>query len=52
MAKQPTKEVLITALRDLLELFERTTGGSGSQGAGWTFADVKRLEEIRKLAKG
>jgi hypothetical protein len=38
------------ALRDLLGLYDRVTTSSG--GYGWTAADVKRLEEIRKLAGG
>ena len=35
------------ALRDLLALYDRVTDSSG--GHGWSTADVKRLEEIRKL---
>ena len=35
------------SLRDLLALYDRVAESSG--GHGWTAADVKRLDEIRKL---
>lgn len=36
------------ALIDLLSLYDRVAGNV-SNGSGWTYADGKRMEEIRKL---
>jgi hypothetical protein len=42
---------LSEALRDLLSFYDRITGNTRG-GDAWTAAEVKRLEEIRKLTKG
>lgn len=44
------RQTMRNALGDLLALYDRVANSSG--GHGWTASDVKRLEEIRELAKG
>jgi hypothetical protein len=39
-----------TALRDALRFYDRVAGTG--YGEGWSTADVRRLEEIRKLVAG
>jgi hypothetical protein len=43
-----TKQTLTAALRDLLLFYDRITGNTRG-GDAWTAAEVKRLEQIRKL---
>lgn len=44
---------LFYALHDLMALCDRVSGDAAgaARGGGWTAADVKRLAEIRDLAK-
>lgn len=45
------KSELRAALRDALHFYDRMAGNIRTE-YGWTAADVIRLEELRKLAKG
>lgn len=54
MPKPKTKAVaeLTLALHDLLRFYDTLSGHVGAHGVGWTYADIKRLEEIRALVTG
>lgn len=40
---------LRSALHDLLRFYDTLSGHVGEHGVGWTYADIRRLEEIRNL---
>jgi hypothetical protein len=44
------KVKLVYALRDVLHVYDRVTGNVFDDH-GWTAADVRRLDEIRKLSQ-
>lgn len=45
------RETLRHALHDLLRFYDTLSGHVGEHGVGWTYADIKRLEEIQELVK-
>lgn len=42
-------EKLRAALGDLLRFYDTLSGHVGEHGVGWSYADIKRLEEIRAM---
>lgn len=40
------------ALHDLLRFYDILAGHVTERSVGWTYADIKRLEEIRALVTG